>query len=68
MSVVYCPLCLGCKYRIRENKPKGTPFCKAYPDGIPYDTWIEKSKHDIDENAPCANGFMFEKDEGKYVN
>lgn len=62
MSVVYCPLCLECKNRIREDKPKDNPFCKAYPDGIPYDVWIEKSKPNIDVNKTCNNGYKFEQE------
>ncbi len=62
MSLVYYPLCVDCKYRIRENKPKDVAFCKAYPDGIPYEVWKEKSKPGIDANAPCPNGYNFEHD------
>lgn len=62
MSLVYYPLCVDCKYRIRDNKPKTAAFCKAYPDGIPYKVWKEKSKPDIDKNAPCPNGYKFKHD------
>lgn len=62
MSMVYCPVCIDCKHRIRENKPKDTAFCKAYPNGIPYEIWKEKSKPNIDKNTPCPNGYRFEHD------
>lgn len=59
MSAVYCHICIDCKHLQIKEKNNGRPVCKASPDGIPYDIWIEKSKPDIDENAPCANGFKF---------
>ena len=63
MSIpVYVPLCIHCKYRKRENMPTDKAYCQAYPDGIPYEVWKEKSKPNYDENTPCPNGYKFEHD------
>lgn len=59
-SPIYMSACLDCKNRVRDSVPKDVAFCKAYPDGIPYEVWIEKSKPSADKNAPCPNGYKFE--------
>ena len=60
MSIpIYMSLCIDCKYRIRENMPKGNAYCKAYPEGIPFEVWKEKSKPSADKDAPCPNGYKF---------
>lgn len=59
---VYKPICIHCiHYEIKKEVNGRTP-CKAYPDGIPYEIWKEKSKPDIDKDAPCQNGYKFEHD------
>ena len=59
MIPVLKPLCIDCMHRIRKDKPKDKAFCKAYPEGIPYDVWKEKSKPDYDKDTPYPNGCKF---------
>ena len=63
MSFVYVPICIKCSnFNNFEKGKNGRANCKAYPDGIPYEVWKEKSKPDVDVNAPCPNGYKFEHD------
>ena len=63
MSVVYRPICIDCIHLDLKKEKNGRPICKAYPDGIPYEVWKEKSKPDIDVNKTCNNGIGFEPEE-----
>ena len=58
-SPVYIPICMKCANFDKEIND--CAVCKAYPNGIPYEVWKEKSKPDIDVNKPCNNDFMFQK-------
>lgn len=61
MSIpVYVPMCIDCVHLDLKKKVNGRTPCKAYPDGIPYEVWIERSKPSADKNAPCPNGYKFE--------
>lgn len=59
---IYVPLCIDCVHIDLSKKVDGIPVCKAYPNGIPYEVWKEKSKPNYDENTPCPNGYKFEHD------
>lgn len=59
MSVVYCPICIDCVHIDLKKEKNGRPVCKAYPEGIPYDVWKEKSKPNIEKDVPCNNEYKF---------
>ena len=58
-SPVYMPMCIDCIYLDLDKEVSGCTACKAYPEGIPYDVWKEKSKPSADKDAPCPNGYKF---------
>lgn len=60
MSVpMYVPLCIDCVYLDTKCWKNEMPVCKAYPEGIPRETWVEKAQKAYDPNAPCPNGYKF---------
>ena len=62
MSMVYVPICINCKYFENFKKGEnGRPTCKAFPNGIPYETWKEKSKPDTIRTDVCQNDYKFEE-------
>lgn len=61
MTMVYVPICIDCKHFDNFKKGKnGRPSCKAFPGGIPYDIWKEKSNSDT-KNDICQSDYKFEK-------
>jgi len=60
MQIPY-PLCLDCIYLDLKNKINGKPVCKAFPDGITDDVIKDKSKHNVNKDESCGNGYKFKQ-------
>ncbi len=55
MSIpIYVPLCIDCIHYDLGKEANGCAVCKAYPEGIPYEVWKEKSKPSADKGRTVS--------------
>jgi hypothetical protein len=66
MTITLNGPCIRCRNAFKREKGKsyGSPRCKAFPSGIPYEYLFEKDVMELEE---CNNGFKFEENEDMLI-